>query len=34
MDDINQMISTCKDTRLEKVKELITEMERLLDEPE
>ena len=34
MDEINTMITTCKDTRLERVKELISEMERLLDEPE
>ena len=34
MDEINTMITTSKDTRLERVKELISEMERLLDEPE
>ena len=34
MDEINQMITTCKDTRLEKVQELVAEIERLLDEPE
>ena len=34
MDEINQMITTCKETRLEKVAELITEIERLLEEPE
>jgi len=34
MDEINQMIGTCKETRLEKVKDLVTEIERLLDEPE
>jgi hypothetical protein len=34
MDEINQMITTCKETRLEKVSELVTEMERLLEEPE
>ena len=34
MDEINQMITTCKETRLEKVQELVAEIERLLDEPE
>ena len=34
MDEINQMITTCKETRSEKVQELSTEMERLSVEPE
>ena len=34
MDEINQMITTCKESRLEKVQELVAEIERLLDEPE
>ena len=34
MDEINQMISTCKENRQQKVEELATEMERLLQEPE
>ena len=34
MDEINEMITTCKSTRIEKVEELATEMERLLKEPE
>ena len=34
MDEINQMIITCKESRFEKVKELINEIDRLLDEPE
>ena len=34
MDEINQMITTCKDTRQEKVTEFVTEMQRLGVEPE
>ena len=34
MDEINQMITTCKEQRAEKVEELVKEMERLLIEPE
>jgi hypothetical protein len=30
MDEINQMISTCKENRLQKVSDLVQEMERLL----
>ena len=33
MDEINTMITTCKDTRLVSVNEMVTEMERLLQEP-
>ena len=34
MDEINSMITTCKDQRLEKVTELVTEIDRLKVEPE
>lgn len=34
MDEINNMITTCKEKRLEKVLELIEEMKRLGVEPE
>ena len=34
MDEINQMVSTCKEKRLEKVNEIIEEMKRLGVEPE
>lgn len=34
MDEINEMITTCKGDRLTKVEELATEMDRLLVEPE
>ena len=34
MDEINEMIVTCKDKRLEKVTELLEEMKRLGVEPE
>ena len=33
MDEINTMITTCKDTRLVSVGEMVTEMDRLLEEP-
>ena len=34
MDEINQMIVTCKDKRMEKVQEIVEEMKRLGVEPE
>ena len=34
MDEINEMITNCKDTRLQKVEQLVGEMDRLLKEPE
>ncbi len=34
MDDINSMVSTCKDQRLEKVKELIEQMKELQVNPQ
>ena len=34
MDEINEMITSCKGQRAEKVEELVKEMERLLVEPE
>jgi hypothetical protein len=34
MDEINDMIRKCKDTRLEKVEELVQEIDRLKVEPD
>ena len=34
MNEINEMITTCKDTRIQKVEELAEKMQSLLQEPE